>query len=100
RIQVKAIGGRLNGSAARFSPFRSLDFDTAVLLVFAPDSFELALARAAIADEVEAVARYRPHTNGRQPTLRQVKSIEVDVTTEMRQAFEALEAQAVGSLND
>lgn len=95
RIQVKAMGGRLAGRSSKFSPFRSFDFDTAVFLVFAAETFELTLGREVPADAVKAVARYSTHTNGHQPTLRQVENLGVDVTDEMRAAYEALDADAV-----
>jgi hypothetical protein len=92
KIQVKAMGGRMAGRAAKFSPFRSFDFDTAVFLVFESDTFEIALAREVSAEAIEAVARYSPHVNGSQPTLRQVEAMGVDVTGEMRKAYETLNA--------
>lgn len=95
RIQVKAMGGRMVGRSGKFSPFRSFDFDTAVFLIFAAETFELVLAREVRADAIEAVARYSSHTNGRQPTLRQVESLGLDVTIEMREAFAALDPDAV-----
>lgn len=95
RIQVKAMGGRMVGRSGKFSPFRSFDFDTAVFLIFASETFELVLAREVRADAIEAVARYSSHTNGRQPTLRQVESLGLDVTIEMREAFAALDPDVV-----
>lgn len=41
RIQVKAMGERRAGLSAKFSPFRSFDFDSAVFLVFASATFEM-----------------------------------------------------------
>lgn len=95
KIQVKAMGGRVAGRSGKFSPFRSFDFDTALFLVFAPETFEVSLARELSADAIETVARYSPHTNGRQPTLRQVEGLGADVTEEMRMAYERLDAQAL-----
>lgn len=95
RIQVKAMGGRTAGKAGKFSPFRSFDFDTAVFLVFELQTFELALAREVNANDVEAVSRYSAHTNGRQPTLRQIENAGIDVTDEMRAAYAALDGDAV-----
>lgn len=95
RIQVKAMGGRVAGRSGKFSPFRSFDFDTAVFLVFAAETFELVLAREVRPDAVEAVARYSSHTNGRQPTLRQIEGLGADVLVEMQAAYEALDAYGV-----
>ncbi|MEW1988349.1 hypothetical protein [Brevibacterium casei] len=66
-----------------------------MFLIFAAGKFELTLAREVPADAVEAFARYSPHTNGRQPTLRQVEDLGVDVTDEMRAAYEALDVGAL-----
>ncbi len=93
KIQVKAMGGRMAGQGGKFSPFRSFDFDTAVFLVFSGDTFELAIAREVTPDEIEAVARYSAHTNGRQPTLRQIQGLGVDVTGEMQQAYASLDSR-------
>jgi hypothetical protein len=82
---------RAAGAGAKFSPFRSFDFDTAVFLVFAAPTFALTLARELSAEEVNAIARFSAHTNGKQPTLRQVQSAGVDVTDEMARAYSALD---------
>lgn len=92
RIQVKAMGRRAAGRSAKFGSFRSFEFDTAVFLVFDPDSFDLTLAREVREDEIEAVARYSPRTNARQPTLRQIERLGIDVTDEMRAAYDTLDA--------
>lgn len=91
RIQVKAMGGRSAGRAGKFSPFRSFEFDVAVFLVFDAEEFNLVLARELTVIEIEAVARYSPHTNGRQPTLRQIENLGSDVTEEMRSAYDSLD---------
>lgn len=97
RIQVKAMGGRALGRAGTFSPFRDFDFDIAVFLVFDVQTFELSFAREVSAADVKAVSRYSAHTNGRQPTLRQIENAGTDVTNEMRAAYAALDGDA-GSL--
>lgn len=97
RIQVKAMSGRLAGKSGKFSPFRSFDFDTAVFLVFEAQTFELGIAREVSAKDVEAVARYSAHTNGRQPTLSQIESAGIDVTGEMRAAYATLDGDMVES---
>lgn len=94
RLQVKAMGGRAVGRSAKFSTFRSFDFDTAVFLVFEAGTFDLVLAREITASDVEVVSGYSAHTNGRQPTLRQVENLGVDVAEEMRRAYEALDGDA------
>ena len=77
RIQVKAMGRRAAGRSAKFGSFRS---------------FEFTLAREVREDEIEAVARYSPRTNARQPTLRQIERLGIDVTDEMRAAYDTLDA--------
>jgi len=96
RVQVKAMGGRAVGRSGKFSPFRSFDFDTAVFLVFEAKTFDLVLAREVAASDVKAVSRYSAHTNGRQPTLRQIETLGVDVVSEMRRAYDALNGDVLG----
>lgn len=93
RIQVKAMGTRSVGAAAKFSGFRTVGFDTAVFLVF-DAAWDLAeaweLEPAALAE-----VRRSPHTNSSQPTLRQVRTAGGnDVTAEMRAAWRSLDAKA------
>src|SRR5699024_12376035 len=45
RLQVKAIGKRSAGRSSRFSPFRSFDYDAAIILVLGAEEFDLLLAR-------------------------------------------------------
>lgn len=98
RIQVKVMGQRAAGSSAKFSPFRSFDFESAVFLVFEAGTFELSLAREAGPEAIAAVARLSLHTNGRQPTLRQVLGLGEDVIAEMRTAYEALDDSVSASV--
>lgn len=93
RIQVKAMGKRASGRSAKFSPFRSFEFDSAVFLVFDSENFNLILAREVAGDDIKSVARYSSHTNGRQPTLRQIEGLGDDVTDEMRLAYDALDGE-------
>lgn len=91
RIQVKAMGARAAGAQAKFSPFRSFDFDVAVFLVFAAETFELLEAWEAPAAAIESGTRYVPHINGRQPGLRFIRTIGADVLPEMRPAYARLD---------
>ena len=59
--------------------------------MFDAEEFNLVLARELTVIEIEAVARYSPHTNGRQPTLRQIENLGSDVTEEMRSAYDSLD---------
>ena len=93
KIQVKSMGGGMAGRSGKFSPFRSFDFDTAVFLVFSAETFDLMLAREVSAEAVKTAGRYSPHTNGRQITLRQIQDLGTDVTIEMQEAYEALNAE-------
>ncbi|RLP76588.1 hypothetical protein D9V32_05860 [Mycetocola tolaasinivorans] len=90
RIQVKAMASRAAGDSARFSPFRSTDFHTAVFLVFNED-FEIVEAVEVEAKQIEDNIRLIPHTNGRQPSLRQMRTMGWDVTAEMQTAYARIE---------
>lgn len=93
RIQVKAMGARIAGANGKFSAFRSLDFDSAVFLVFDATTFNLVEAYETTADIIEKHARLVPHINGRQPTLRQVRNLCDDVLDEMTTAYAAIDDQ-------
>ncbi|WP_440312755.1 DUF6998 domain-containing protein [Leucobacter chromiireducens] len=86
RIQVKAMANRAAGAGARFSPFRSADYHTAVFLVFDAE-FEIVKAYEVVAEHIEEHVRFVPHVAGRQPSLTQVRSLGTDVTTEMQAAY-------------
>ena len=96
RIQVKAMAGRSAGAAAKFSPFRSLGYDTAVFLVFEPEGFEIAEAYEVPGDSIDQQISLSAHVNGRQPTLRQVRLLGVDVVSEMKAAYARLDDAASG----
>ncbi|WP_150462936.1 DUF6998 domain-containing protein [Nesterenkonia ebinurensis] len=97
RIQVKAMTQRRRGASSRFSQFRSLEFNTAVFLVFSADDFSITEAYETSADVVEREARYSAHTNARQPTLRQVRTLGVDITEEMQTAYEGIKVGVIES---
>lgn len=89
-IQVKAMGLRTAGNNAKFSPFRSLSFTTAVFLLF-DASYDLTEAwevPAALIAETPHVA----HINGRMASLRWVRDHGADVTAEMASAWDAINA--------
>ncbi|MGO1735866.1 MAG: DUF6998 domain-containing protein [Leucobacter sp.] len=86
RIQVKAMANRAAGAGARFSPFRSADYHTAVFLVFDAE-FEIVEAYEVVAGHIEEHVRFVPHVAGRQPSLTQVRSLGTDITAEMQAAY-------------
>lgn len=86
RIQVKAMANRTTGAGAKFSPFRSAAYHSAVFLVF-DASYSIAEAFEVAADPIEEHVRFVPHVAGRQPTLSQVRSLGADVTPEMQAAY-------------
>ncbi|MGF2949269.1 DUF6998 domain-containing protein [Microbacterium alcoholitolerans] len=86
RIQVKAMANRAAGAGARFSPFRSAGYHSAVFLVF-DSTFEITEAYEVEADLIEAHVRFVPHVAGRQPSLTQVRTLGTDVTAEMQSAY-------------
>lgn len=81
RIQVKAMANRAAGAGARFSPFRSAGYHTAVFLVF-DSAFEIAEAFEVGAEQIEEHVHFVPHIAGRQPSLTQVRTLGTDVTVE------------------
>ncbi|GAA2535762.1 hypothetical protein GCM10009860_15250 [Microbacterium mitrae] len=91
RIQVKAMANRAAGSAARFSPFRSADYDTAVFLVFDAE-FDIVEAFEVKSDLIEENVRFIPHVAGRQPSLTQVRTFGTDITAEMQAAYAGIDA--------
>lgn len=90
RIQVKAMANRAAGSGARFSPFRSTDYHTAVFLVFGSE-FDIVEAFEVEADQIERHVRFVPHVAGRQPSLTQVRTMGTDITAEMRSAYAGID---------
>jgi len=98
RIQVKAMAGRAAGAAAEFSPFRSPDYDTAVFLVFDSERFEIEEAYEVPATSIDQHVRWVSHINGRQPTVRQVRMLGVDIALEMRAAYAWLDGELDGEV--
>lgn len=92
RIQVKAMANRAAGAGARFSPFRSADYDTAVFLVFGAE-FDIVEAIEVEAALIEERVRFVAHVAGRQPSLTQVRALGNDVTPEMQSAYERIDDQ-------
>lgn len=93
RIQVKAMANRAAGAGARFSPFRSAGYHTAVFLVF-DSAFEIVEALEVDAEQIEVHVRFIPHVAGRQPSLTQVRALGTNVTAEMRLAYARIDAIA------
>lgn len=91
RIQVKAMASRAAGAQARFSPFRSSDYYTAVFLVF-DATFEIVEAYEVEATQLEDHVRFVPHVAGRMPSLAQVRKLGTDVTAEMKAAYKRIDS--------
>jgi len=96
RIQVKAMAGRAAVGAGKFSPFRSAAYDSAVFLVFESETFEIAEAYEVLAVSIDEHVRWAAHINGRQPTLRQVRRLGINIAWEMRDAYAKLDAKRDG----
>lgn len=94
RIQVKAMANRAAEPGARFSPFRSADYDSAVFLVFGAD-FDIVEALEVEAALIEERVRFVAHVAGRQPSLTQVRTLGNDVTAEMQSAYERIDGQSL-----
>jgi hypothetical protein len=88
---------RAAGSGARFSPFRSAEYDTAVFIVL-NSGFELVEAFEVEAERIEQSVRYVAHINGRQPSLRQVRELGHDVTIEMQSAYARIDDPVDGDI--
>ena len=96
RIQVKAMANRAAGAGARFSPFRSAGYHTAVFLVF-DSAFEIVEAFEVDAEHIEEHVRFIPHVAGRQPSLTQVRTLGTDVTAEMQSAYAGIDGTVPAS---
>ncbi len=90
------MGGRAaTGGAAKFSPFRSVAYDTAIFLVFESAQFGIAEAYEVPSGLIAEHIRYVTHVNGRQPTLREVRKLGTDVSAEMRAAYASIDSGIV-----
>lgn len=89
RIQVKAR--IFSHTAGKFSAFRSFDFDTAVFLIFAPDTYDITGAYELTSAEVTGGGSKDDWTNSTTLTGNRVKNLGKDVTEEMKRAYERLD---------
>jgi hypothetical protein len=87
-IQVKArtIGGGVKLSA-KFSAFRSFDFDVTVFLALDMSSYDVVWAREVGVDEVRAAVRFSTHINGNFVSIREARRLGTDVTDLVRDAL-------------
>lgn len=85
RIQVKAMANRAAGAGAKFSPFRSAGYHTAVFLVF-DAAYAISEAWEVTAARVQEAA-LSAHVAALQPTLSQVRKWGTAVTAEMQAAY-------------
>jgi hypothetical protein len=85
RVQVKAraIGPNAR-SGAVFSPFRSFDFDVAVLIAFDGSTYDVLWAREVPPADIEAASRFSRHINGHLPPVTAGVRLGIDVTTRFR----------------
>jgi len=85
RLQVKArtVGNGVRPSA-KFSAFRSFDFDSAVFIAFDLDTYEVMWARLVAREDVEAAVRYSPHINGSSVRINVASRLGDDVTERFR----------------
>lgn len=81
RLQVKArsVGVGVSPSA-KFSAFRSFEFDSAVFIAFDLGSYEVEWARLVPRDDVETAARYSSHINGSSVRINIASRLGEDVT--------------------
>jgi hypothetical protein len=87
RLQVKArtIGHGVRGSA-KFSAFRSFDFDRTVFIAFDLGSYEVEWARLVPRQDVEAAVRYSGHINGSAVRITVASRLGADITERFRAA--------------
>jgi hypothetical protein len=87
RLQVKArtVGEGVRGSA-KFSAFRSFEFDAALFIAFDLRTYDVVWARLVERAEVEATASYSAHINGSSLRIRTAATMGRDVTHLLRQA--------------
>lgn len=88
KIQVKARA--MKGLSGKFSAFRSFGFDSAVLLVFDPRSFEIIWAREVNVTELKQAATHRKWTNAFDVGPKDVEGLGNDVLGEMTAAYKAI----------
>ena len=87
RIQVKAVtqvAGKVRG---QFSTFRSLEFHSAIFLIFDADDLYLVGAYEMSPEEIELNASFSQHVNGYNIRLRKVIDAGHTCLTEMQEAF-------------
>ena len=87
RLQVKArtVGAGVHGSA-KFSAFRSFDFDAALFVAFDLGTYDVVWARMVGRAEVEAAVSYSAHINASSLRIRTAALMGRDVTNEVSQA--------------
>jgi hypothetical protein len=66
RLQVKArlVGSQPRPGQLELSPFRSFDFDAAIIVLLSADTYEVVRASRVPVVEVQARSRFRAHVNG------------------------------------
>ncbi|MEV6904331.1 hypothetical protein [Amycolatopsis sp. NPDC051372] len=81
RVQVKARTIHPDTRGAFFSPFRSFDFDVAVLIAVDSSTYNVLWAREVPVADIEAASRYSAHTNGNRVSITAGARLGTDVTT-------------------
>jgi len=81
-VQVKArtIGEGVH-SSAKFSAFRSFEFDVAVFLAFDLSTYGLVWAREVASADVESATSYSAHTNASTVSISTARQLGTDVTS-------------------
>ena len=89
RIQVKARAlGPQTRPQAKFSPFRSFDFDTAVFVAFDLSTYAIVWAREVPVTTVAAEVSYSAHVNGSTVRIGTAARLGTDVTDRFAGAVE------------
>lgn len=87
-VQVKArTVAETTKLSAKYSAFRSWDFDVAVFVAFEASTYGLVYAREVPAHEVREAARFSSHVNASTVSLRVVPRLGADVSDQFRMAL-------------
>lgn len=90
RIQVKARAIEVGTAPQTFSAFRSWDFEAALFVVVNASTYEVLWAQELSAEEAASLGRRRELTNSDAIRVNAVRTLGIDVTEKIRQAYDEL----------
>ncbi|WIX83334.1 hypothetical protein QRX50_22530 [Amycolatopsis carbonis] len=89
RVRVKARTIHQETRGASFAPFRSFDFDVAVLIAVDSSTYNVLWAREVPAADIEAASQYSAHINGHRVSITAGARLGTDVTTQFSAVLSA-----------